>query len=112
MIAMRSIAPRRGNCPRRMVCLLDGPPKTLRAAAGAPIITVRAPAAKGPRGTRAMPPAQPSPAPPADAPPPDEAKVPETFDGLSLDVAEDAEVDKKLAQIELAGEEVASGWKP
>src|SRR5436305_5998301 len=41
-----------------------------------------------------------------------EPHVPVRFDGISLDVSEDAEVDKRLASIELAGEEVAAGWKP
>lgn len=38
--------------------------------------------------------------------------VPLTTDGLNLDATEDSEVDSRLAQIELAGEEVAAGWKP
>lgn len=41
-----------------------------------------------------------------------EPGVKDHIDGFSLDVAEDSEVDKRLAEIELAGEEVAAGWKP
>src|SRR3954468_24635433 len=33
-------------------------------------------------------------------------------EGLSIEVGGDAEVDERLARIELAGEEVAAGWKP
>lgn len=33
-------------------------------------------------------------------------------EGLGLDVGSEAEVDQKLAQIEMAGEEAALGWKP
>lgn len=33
-------------------------------------------------------------------------------EGFSLGIGDDDEVDKRLADIELAGEEVAAGWKP
>jgi hypothetical protein len=36
----------------------------------------------------------------------------EHIDGLSLNVTDDEAVDRRLARIEMAGEEVASGWKP
>ena len=34
------------------------------------------------------------------------------IEGFSLGIGDDDEVDKRLANIELAGEEVAAGWKP
>lgn len=34
------------------------------------------------------------------------------LEGFSLGIGDDDEVDKRLANIELAGEEVAAGWKP
>ena len=40
------------------------------------------------------------------------AESPGHLDGFGLQVGEDAEVDNRLAKIELAGEEVAIGWKP
>ena len=39
-------------------------------------------------------------------------KTPEHGEGLSIEVHGEEEVDKKLAQIEMAGEEVAAGWAP
>ncbi len=39
-------------------------------------------------------------------------KLREHTDGLSIDAGGDADVDNRLAKIELAGEEVAVGWKP
>ncbi|MDB5350027.1 MAG: hypothetical protein JWN86_1274 [Planctomycetota bacterium] len=39
-------------------------------------------------------------------------KMREHTEGLSIEVGGDADVDSRLAKIELAGEEVAAGWKP
>jgi hypothetical protein len=41
-----------------------------------------------------------------------DAEAAHHLEGFSLDVSDDTEVDKRLADIELAGEEVAAGWKP
>ena len=49
---------------------------------------------------------------PTAATPEKQARVSLTTDGLNLDVGGESEVDSRLAQIELAGEEVAAGWKP
>ncbi len=38
--------------------------------------------------------------------------VKDHIDGFSVDVSGDSEADDKLAKIEMAGEEVAAGWKP
>lgn len=45
------------------------------------------------------------------ADPPDPTPADHT-EGLGFDVGSDAEVDQKLARIEMAGEEAAIGWKP
>ena len=37
---------------------------------------------------------------------------PQHIEGFSLGIGDDDEVDKRLASIELAGEEIAAGWKP
>lgn len=52
----------------------------------------------------------PPPAPEASAPL--DAKVRDHVDGLSSEVSGEENLDQKLAQIEMAGEEVAAGWKP
>src|SRR5947209_5831738 len=63
-----------------------------------------------PRGARremaATPSADPTKTLPTDLPPV------EHTDGLQVDVTGDDDVDKTLAAIEMAGEEVAAGWKP
>ena len=46
-----------------------------------------------------------------DAPKPAGA-APEHTQGLSVDVGGEEEVDRRLAAIEMAGEEVSTGWKP
>src|SRR5436190_2043532 len=46
------------------------------------------------------------------APTKPDGKVSEHFDGLQVDVGGEEELDKRLAEIEMSGEEVAAGWKP
>ncbi len=41
-----------------------------------------------------------------------DGKVREHVDGISLDPTGEESIDRRLAQIEMAGEEVATGWKP
>jgi hypothetical protein len=51
-------------------------------------------------------PATPTPTPPRDG------KIPEHTDGVSIDVSGEEEVDRRLAEIEMAGEEAAIGFEP
>lgn len=53
-----------------------------------------------------------APIPPTDSPPPPEDTVPNHFDGIQVDVTGEEGVDRRLAEIELEGEEIAAGWKP
>lgn len=55
--------------------------------------------------------APPPPSRPAGSPAPDEA-VREHAEGLGVEVGGEEDVDRRLAEIEMAGEEVAAGWKP
>src|SRR6478736_2347686 len=50
--------------------------------------------------------------PPADAPSSMERKIHEHTEGIQLDVGGEEGVDRRLAEIEMEGEEVAAGWKP
>jgi hypothetical protein len=50
------------------------------------------------------------PTPPADAPL--EGRARETLDGLKDEIAGDEALDRRLAEIEMLGEEAAAGWKP
>jgi hypothetical protein len=63
----------------------------------------------------------PEPGPPAPIPakapepiptPPIDGKIRETLDGLKNEVAGDEALDRRLAEIEMLGEETAIGWKP
>jgi hypothetical protein len=55
----------------------------------------------------------PTPVPPrADDPNRPGGRPKDHTDGFSIDVAGEEEVDRRLAAIEMAGEEVAAGWKP
>jgi len=49
---------------------------------------------------------------PTDAPSSNEVKAPNHLDGLQVDVTGEEGVDRRLAEIEMEGEEVAAGWKP
>jgi hypothetical protein len=53
----------------------------------------------------------PPPSHPADSPRPDGA-VAEHTEGLSLEVGGEEEVDRRLAVLEMVGEETSAGWKP
>ena len=50
--------------------------------------------------------------PPADAPSSMERKIHEHTEGIQLDIGGEEGVDRRLAEIEMEGEEVAAGWKP
>jgi hypothetical protein len=53
-----------------------------------------------------------SPKPPADSSPSLQDKIPNHLDGIQVDVTGEDGVDRRLAEIEMEGEEVAAGWKP
>src|SRR4051794_32364770 len=53
-----------------------------------------------------------SPIPPAESTSTPEDKVKDHLDGLQVDVTGDEGLDRRLAEIEMEGEEVAAGWKP
>jgi hypothetical protein len=55
--------------------------------------------------------AKPSQPPPADAPKPD-GELRDHTEGFGIEVGGEEDVDRRLATIEMAGEEVAAGWKP
>jgi hypothetical protein len=59
--------------------------------------------------SHASPPETPS---PSSDPPGPEGPVTEHAEGLTVDVGGEEEVDRRLADLEMAGEEVAAGWKP
>jgi hypothetical protein len=66
-----------------------------------------------PEATEAGPPAPPEPPPPIEpAGATMDAKVRETLDGLKDEVGGDEALDRRLAEIEMLGEEAAAGWKP
>src|SRR3954463_2926886 len=50
--------------------------------------------------------------PPADPPSSMERKIQEHTEGIQLDIGGEEGVDRRLAEIEMEGEEVAAGWKP
>ncbi|AGA29749.1 hypothetical protein [Singulisphaera acidiphila] len=50
--------------------------------------------------------------PPADPPSSMERKIHDHTEGIQLDVGGEEGVDRRLAEIEMEGEEVAAGWKP
>jgi hypothetical protein len=55
---------------------------------------------------------QPSSTPPAELTPEERAKVHDHHDGIKVDATGEDSIDARLATIEMAGEEVALGWKP
>jgi hypothetical protein len=65
-----------------------------------------------PEATQAGPPVPPEPPEVRPAGASMDAKVRETLDGLKDEVGGDEALDRRLAEIEMLGEEAAAGWKP